>query len=109
MHDRNPRRIMLGSGDAPSGWTVIRTPNDITILDCNNLLIEGGALTASAFLRAGLVDRLLLYRAPILIGNGKACLGDIGLDSLDDAHGRWRLADTRRLGKDRREVYEATE
>jgi diaminohydroxyphosphoribosylaminopyrimidine deaminase/5-amino-6-(5-phosphoribosylamino)uracil reductase len=52
------------------------------------------------------VDRLLLYRAPIFIGAGKACLGDIGLGQLSDAHGLWQLSDSRSLGKDRLEVYE---
>lgn len=107
LEDRSPRRVMLGSGDAPAGWQAIREPEEIASLDCNNVLVEGGAATASSFLRAGLVDRLLLYRAPILIGGGVPCLGDIGLVSLNDAHGRWRLADTRRLGNDRMEVYEA--
>ena len=107
LEDRSPRRIMLGRGDAPVGWGVIRSPEEISDLDCNNLLVEGGAMTASGFLRAALVDRLLLYRAPILIGSGKACLGDIRLTDLDDAHGRWRLTDTRRLGNDCLEVYDA--
>ena len=107
VESQSPRRIMLGSGDSPNGWTVIRAPEEIGKLDCNNLLVEGGAITAAAFLRAGLVDRLLLYRAPILIGTGRASLGDIGLTSLGNAHGRWRLFDTRRLGNDRLEVYEA--
>ncbi len=107
LEDRSPHRIMLGRGDAPTGWDVIRAPEDIFSLHYNNLLVEGGAATAASFLRAGLVDRLLLYRAPILIGGGLPCLGDIGLLLLDDAHGRWRLADTRRLGNDRLEVYEA--
>lgn len=101
-----PRRVMLGGGDAPQGWEVIRTPDNITRLDCNTLLVEGGAATATAFLRARLVDRLMLYRAPILIGAGKACLSDIGLTRLADAHGRWQLSDFRSLGKDRLEVYE---
>lgn len=107
LEGRSPRRIMLGSGEVPDGWGVIRSPEEIGDLDCNTLLVEGGAITASTFLRAGLVDRLLLYRAPILIGSGKACLGDLGLTSLNDAHGRWRLSDTRRLGNDRLEVYDA--
>lgn len=101
-----PRKILLGSGDAPEGWEVVRTPSDITHLDCNTLLVEGGAMTASAFLREGLVDRLMLYRAPILIGSGKACLSDTGLAQLADAHGQWQLSDSRSLGKDRLEVYE---
>jgi diaminohydroxyphosphoribosylaminopyrimidine deaminase/5-amino-6-(5-phosphoribosylamino)uracil reductase len=103
-----PRRIMLGSGDAPQGWEVMRTPQDIAKLDCNTLLVEGGAATATAFLRDGLVDRLMLYRAPILLGAGKACLNDIGLTQLRDAHGSWQLSDARSLGKDRLEVYEKT-
>ena len=106
LEARQPRKVMLGSGDAPQGWEVIRAPRDITTLDCNTLLIEGGAATATAFLRGGLVDRLLLYRAPILLGSGKACLSDIGLGQLADAHGRWQLSDSRSLGKDRLEVYE---
>ena len=72
----------------------------------NDLLVEGGAETASAFLAADLVDRLLVYRAPILIGEGKAALTGIGLDSLGGAHARWRLADTRQLGSDTLQVYE---
>ncbi|MBA4042699.1 MAG: riboflavin biosynthesis protein RibD, partial [Sphingobium sp.] len=66
---------------------------------------EGGAATAAAFVAADLVDRLLLYRAPILLGAGKAALGDIGLAALADAHGRWRLVDSRMLGSDRLDAY----
>ena len=49
---------------------------------------------------------MLLYRAPILIGEGKSALGYIGLTALADAHGRWELAEMRMLGIDRLEVYE---
>jgi diaminohydroxyphosphoribosylaminopyrimidine deaminase/5-amino-6-(5-phosphoribosylamino)uracil reductase len=34
------------------------------------LLLEGGATLATAFLDAGLIDRLMLYRAPIELGRG---------------------------------------
>lgn len=109
LENRSPRRVMLGRSAAPSGWEVIRTPAEVSTLACNYLLVEGGAMTAASFLRAGLVDRLLLYRAPILIGGGKPCLSDIGLTRLDDAHGVWRLRDTRQLGNDRVEVYAKSE
>ncbi|MDT8760684.1 bifunctional diaminohydroxyphosphoribosylaminopyrimidine deaminase/5-amino-6-(5-phosphoribosylamino)uracil reductase RibD [Sphingomonas psychrotolerans] len=100
LESRSPRRIVLSaSGD-------LARPSDIAHLEgVDHLLVEGGAETAAAFLREGLVDRLLLYRAPILIGSGKPALGDIGLTDLAAAHGRWRLADTRMLGSDRLEVY----
>jgi diaminohydroxyphosphoribosylaminopyrimidine deaminase / 5-amino-6-(5-phosphoribosylamino)uracil reductase len=69
-------------------------------------LIEGGSGAASAFLAADLVDRMLIYRAPVLIGEGKSSIGYIGLTAIADAHNRWRLADTRMLGMDWLEVYE---
>jgi diaminohydroxyphosphoribosylaminopyrimidine deaminase/5-amino-6-(5-phosphoribosylamino)uracil reductase len=107
LEDRSPRIALLTRGDAPEGWQPVRAPGDIARLEgVNDLLVEGGAGAASAFLAADLVDRLLLYRAPILIGAGRDALDDIGLASLADAHGRWRLADARMLGIDRLEVYE---
>ena len=81
------------------------TFDDVPALPANTLLVEGGMATATAFLREDLVDRLLIYRAPILIGGGRT-LGDIGLAGLGHAHGRWLRTDTRRLGSDTLDVYE---
>lgn len=107
LENRSPRRLMLGNGNAPQGWEAIASPQDIAgITNTDFLMVEGGARTASGFLAADLVDRLLLYRAPVLIGGGIAALGDIGLASLGEAHGRWRLVETRMLGADRMELYE---
>jgi diaminohydroxyphosphoribosylaminopyrimidine deaminase/5-amino-6-(5-phosphoribosylamino)uracil reductase len=107
LEDRSPRRAILTRGAAPDGWEQVRAPGEIGGLErVNDLLVEGRAGAATSFLAADLVDRLLIYRAPILIGEGKAALGDIGLASLADAHGRWRLDDARMLGLDRLEVYE---
>ena len=53
-----------------------------------------------------LVDRILIYRAPIIVGEGKSSFGYVGLVAINDAHGRWRLVDEKRLGVDRLEVYE---
>jgi diaminohydroxyphosphoribosylaminopyrimidine deaminase/5-amino-6-(5-phosphoribosylamino)uracil reductase len=107
LEERAPRRALLTRGETPDGWTGLSAPEEITRLhDVNDLLVEGGAATASAFLAADLVDRLLLYRAPILIGEGRPAVEGIGLARLADAHGRWRLAETRALGIDRLDVYE---
>jgi len=109
LADRAPRRVILSSqppGEAQAGVRWIDSPAQIATLPGDHLLVEGGARTAAAFLRAGLVDRLLVYRAPILIGGGIAALGDIGLADLGAAHGRWRIVDARQLGSDRVEVYE---
>jgi diaminohydroxyphosphoribosylaminopyrimidine deaminase/5-amino-6-(5-phosphoribosylamino)uracil reductase len=104
LEARSPKRLLLTRGVAPAGWTAVAAPDAID--DVDSVLVEGGAGAASAFLAADRVDRLLLYRAPILIGGGKPALGDIGLADLAAAHGRWRLTDSRLLGSDRLDVYE---
>ena len=107
LDDRSPRRAVLGHGIAPAGWIALDRPHAIADLDgVDHLFIEGGAGTAAAFLQADLVDRLLLYRAPVIIGEGRHAIADIGLANLADAHGRWRNVDTRQLGSDRLDVYE---
>jgi diaminohydroxyphosphoribosylaminopyrimidine deaminase/5-amino-6-(5-phosphoribosylamino)uracil reductase len=114
LEARSPARVVLTGRptSAPPGAAdggdvlAIASPAAIADLPGDHLLVEGGAQTAAAFLAADLVDRLLLYRAPILIGGGTPALRDIGLTSLGDAHGRWRLFDARQLGADRVEVYE---
>ena len=109
LEHRSPQRFVLTRALAPEGWTAV---TDLTapaaFEDAQYLLVEGGAGAAAAFLRADVVDRLLLYRAPIVIGGGRPSVGDIGLTTLESAHGRWRVTDTRRLGSDRLEVYERT-
>jgi len=107
LERRSPRRLLLSRNAAPDGWEQVAAPAAIARLEAVDwLMIEGGAGAAAAFLAADLVDMLLLYRAPILIGGGRPAIGDIGLASLDAAHGRWRLVDARMLGKDRMERYE---
>ncbi|HEX8512534.1 MAG TPA: bifunctional diaminohydroxyphosphoribosylaminopyrimidine deaminase/5-amino-6-(5-phosphoribosylamino)uracil reductase RibD, partial [Allosphingosinicella sp.] len=107
LEERSPRRALLTRGEAVEGWARLGAPEEVFgLADVNDLLIEGGSATASAFLAADLVDRMLIYRAPILIGDGKSSVGYIGLTDLADAHRRWSLADSRMLGIDRLEVYE---
>ena len=103
----SPKKALLTTGGPVDGFVRISSPQAIrTLTEVNDLLVEGGAETAAAFLAADLVDRLLIYRAPILIGEGKPAVGAIGLDALADAHGRWALTETRQLGSDTLQVYE---
>ena len=103
----SPRRALLTRGEAVDGWEIIRNPKDVYRLhDVNDLLVEGGSATATAFLSEDLVDRILIYRAPIIVGEGKSSFGYVGLDAIADAHGRWQMVGEQRLGVDRLEVYE---
>lgn len=107
LEERSPRRALLTRGEPVAGWEILRNPQDIYGLhDVNDLLVEGGSVTATAFLAEDLVDRILVYRAPIIVGEGKSSFGYVGLDAIADAHGRWRMVDEQRLGVDRLEVYE---
>ncbi len=107
LEERSPRRALLTRGEAVDGWEILSSPTDVCRLhDVNDLLVEGGSATATAFLAEDLVDRILIYRAPIIVGEGRSSLGYVGLDAIADAHGRWQPADERRLGVDRLEVYE---
>jgi diaminohydroxyphosphoribosylaminopyrimidine deaminase/5-amino-6-(5-phosphoribosylamino)uracil reductase len=107
LEERSPRRGLLTRGEPVDGWEILGNPQDVHGLhDVNDLLIEGGSATATAFLAKDLVDRILIYRAPIIVGEGKSSFGYVGLDGIADAHGRWRLVHEERLGADRLEVYE---
>jgi len=107
LEHRSPERIVMTGGRVPEGWRAISAPQGIFDLPgIQHLLIEGGSETASAFLASGLIDRLLVYRAPILIGGGREAIGEIGHDDLAQAFaGGWRLHDRRQLGRDTLEVY----
>ncbi|MDT0575143.1 bifunctional diaminohydroxyphosphoribosylaminopyrimidine deaminase/5-amino-6-(5-phosphoribosylamino)uracil reductase RibD [Croceicoccus sp. F390] len=106
LERQSPERWLLTRGQAPAGWQALHDPADLSVmLPAQYLMVEGGAATAAAFLRADVVDRLLIYRAPIIIGGGMPGIGDIGLGSLAAAHGCWRMTDRQALGSDHLEVY----
>ena len=50
-----------------------------------HVFLEGGPTLAAAFLRAGLVDEVVAYVAPVLLGSGASAVGDLGISSIDAA------------------------
>ena len=71
-----------------------------------SVLIEGGGQVAASFLRAGLVDRLEWFRAPILLGGeGRPCVAALALARLADAP-RYRRLAVAPCGDDLWERYE---
>jgi diaminohydroxyphosphoribosylaminopyrimidine deaminase/5-amino-6-(5-phosphoribosylamino)uracil reductase len=97
LEHRSPRRFVLTKGEAPDGWEAISDSHDLP--EVQYLLIEGGSASAEAFLAAGLVDRLLLYRAPVEFGEGIPAFRD-GMPK------GYELTDRRQLGSDTLEVYQ---
>jgi len=106
LEDRSPQRWLLTRGEAPQGWRALASPQAVQdMADVQYLFVEGGAETARAILEAGLVDSLMIYRAPFEIGAGVPALPEFALPALS-ASKAWGLIDSRPLGNDTLEVYE---
>jgi len=81
---RQPRRLAFGRGPLPEGSELeLRsgTPaEELAALGAEgvqSLLLEGGPTMATAFLDADLVDKLLVFVAPVLGGSGPRFVGDL--------------------------------
>jgi len=90
-------------GDRPS---VAASLSALMRRGISSVLIEGGGQVAASFLRAGLVDRLEWFRAPILLGGeGRPCVAALALARLSDAP-RFRRLAVEPCGDDLWERYE---
>ncbi len=110
---RDPLRVVLGA--APPAAKVHpcleltgelgAVLDDLGGRDVLQVLVEGGATTAAAFHRAGLVDRYVLYLAPALMGgdDGAPLLSGPGARTIADVW-RGRVVDATTLGTDLRIV-----
>lgn len=65
----------------------------------NEVHVEAGEGLNGALLAADCIDELLVYMAPILLGEGKTIAQMPGLQRLDDAH-RFNFIDVKLLGAD---------
>jgi diaminohydroxyphosphoribosylaminopyrimidine deaminase / 5-amino-6-(5-phosphoribosylamino)uracil reductase len=114
LAEKQPLRVVVGmreiSQDAKvlnddSRTMVLRTrdPHEVirTLSDRTDVIIEGGPTLASAFLRAGVIDRILAYVAPILLGGPVVAVDDVGVLTIAAAQ-RWRFDGEKRLGSDLR-------
>jgi len=79
-----PRRLAFGGGPLPEGseLELVSGPLDkelerLADEGVQSLLLEGGPTLATAFLREGLVDKLLLFVAPTLAGSGPQWTGEL--------------------------------
>ncbi|MEP6649416.1 MAG: bifunctional diaminohydroxyphosphoribosylaminopyrimidine deaminase/5-amino-6-(5-phosphoribosylamino)uracil reductase RibD [Lapillicoccus sp.] len=109
-----PLRAVMGCRDLPADARVLdssaasvtlktREPGvALAVLrerGCRHVWLEGGPTLAAAFVRAGLVDRVVCYVAPALLGSGAAAVGDLGIASIEQA-ARLCLTDVTRFGDD---------
>ena len=83
--ERQPRRLAFGSGPLREGSALeLRSGpleeelRDLAAEGVQSVLLEGGPTLAESFLRADLVDKVLLFVAPHLAGSGPAFTPDLG-------------------------------
>ena len=110
--ERQPLRVVVGEREISSEarvlnddsrTMVIRTHDPLEVVqalsDRIDVIVEGGPTLAGAFLRAGAIDRILAYVAPILLGGPIAAVDDVGVLSIAHAQ-RWRFDGMERVGPD---------
>jgi diaminohydroxyphosphoribosylaminopyrimidine deaminase/5-amino-6-(5-phosphoribosylamino)uracil reductase len=64
-----------------------------------HVMVEGGATLSAAFIRAGLVDQLLWFTAPKLLGAGVDAIGNLAITNINDAI-EWNLLKVEQFGQD---------
>ncbi|MGV0603746.1 bifunctional diaminohydroxyphosphoribosylaminopyrimidine deaminase/5-amino-6-(5-phosphoribosylamino)uracil reductase RibD [Mycolicibacterium sp. XJ1904] len=112
LADRQPLRVVVGEREISqearvlnddSRTMVIRTrdPHEVikALSDRTDVLLEGGPTLAGAFLRAGVINRILAYVAPILLGGPITAVDDVGVLSIAHAQ-RWRFDKIEPIGPD---------
>jgi diaminohydroxyphosphoribosylaminopyrimidine deaminase/5-amino-6-(5-phosphoribosylamino)uracil reductase len=95
-----PLRAVMGMRDIPLGRRVFndraetlqlrtREPREalatLFALDRQHVFLEGGPTLARAFLEADLVDEVVAYVAPMLLGAGTSAVADLGITTIADA------------------------
>lgn len=99
LHDHQPVPVIIGKRNVPGDALVHQHPLEPLIIGHNDLhaalsemfdngirsiFVEGGPTLASAFIASGLVDRLYIYLAPVLLGGDKVALGDLCVSTLSE-------------------------
>jgi diaminohydroxyphosphoribosylaminopyrimidine deaminase/5-amino-6-(5-phosphoribosylamino)uracil reductase len=112
LAERQPLRVVVGMREIPSEskvlnddsrTMVIRTHDPMEVIkavsDRTDVLLEGGPTLAGAFLRAGAINRILAYVAPILLGGPITAVDDVGVPTIARAL-RWQFDGIDRAGPD---------
>ncbi|MFB2586916.1 bifunctional diaminohydroxyphosphoribosylaminopyrimidine deaminase/5-amino-6-(5-phosphoribosylamino)uracil reductase RibD [Herbiconiux liukaitaii] len=109
-----PAPVVVGRREVPATARAHAHPLPLTVFDHHDLtavlrslyddevravFVEGGPTLASAFLAEGLVDEVLVYLAPTLLGGPVTALGDLGVTTIDEQR-RLRITAIERLGDD---------
>ena len=118
----NPLRIVCGTQELPksaqvfdgAAQTKVIASKDLEVVAAellatgvNHILLESGPTLASAMLHACMLDELIIYQGPSLLGAGKNFVADLGAVTLDHAMSMPRVS-TETFGDDVKSVYRIT-
>ncbi len=109
--DPNPDRVQALEA---AGATVIAAPSPAAALErlaeqgIRSMLVEGGARVAGRLLEAALVDRMVIFRAPVVLGAGALHAFAHAPSMTAEALGRLSVVETRSFGADTMTVYALT-
>ena len=119
-YSKNPIRVIFGESDLPTDSKVFDSAAEtvqvksrdlnklvtkLTELNVNQVLVEAGSKLASALMAAGLVDELVIYQAPALLGAGKSFYAQDSHLTIDDQK-RLEHISTEVLAGDIKSVYQ---
>lgn len=93
LGERFPAPLRLAGADLAADLA------ELTALGIHSVFVEGGPGIVSSLLRAGLVDELLVYIAPALLGGPRLAVGDLGIASMAGIQ-RLEFTRTEQLGQD---------
>ena len=118
-----PLRVVMGRRPVPAGSRVLDDAAETLLLqtrdpaealahlfarDRQHVWLEGGPTLAGAFIKADLVDRVVAYIAPALLGAGPAALQDAGIGTIGEAL-RLVVRDVTQIGPDIRVIANTRE
>lgn len=93
------RAEFLELADADGGLNIADLMTELAKRQCNEILIESGPRVAGSFLRAGLLDELIVYVAPTLMGSDARPLLQLPLQQMAEKI-PLRMEDVRKVGDD---------
>jgi len=111
---RQPVRAVMGLRDVPASARLLdsdaltvrlrmRDPaaalEELWVAGSRHVLLEGGPTLAASFVAAGLVDEVIAYVAPALLGAGAPAIADVGVHSIADAR-LYEIVDASVVGTD---------
>jgi diaminohydroxyphosphoribosylaminopyrimidine deaminase/5-amino-6-(5-phosphoribosylamino)uracil reductase len=114
-----PLRVVMGERDIPEdfnlhqgeGESIFLKSRDVKALletfserAVNQVLVEAGPTLGTALLKAGVVDEIVIYQAPFLLGSGKSWVADLGIKTIKDGMSLTQIS-TEQIGPDLKSRY----